>query len=67
VGCSFAIHSRPDRIATARPDEHLQNLPGHVDDYPDALRIIAERLKTKGAVTLHDIEVGLKQEREKKA
>jgi hypothetical protein len=48
------------------PDKHLQPLPGQLDDNPEALRIIAERLKTKGSVTLHDIEVGLKQEREKK-
>jgi hypothetical protein len=49
------------------PDKHLQNLPGQLDEDPDALRIIAQRLKIKGSVTLHDIEVALKQERERKA
>jgi DNA-binding ferritin-like protein len=48
------------------PEKHLERLPDQPEQDRDTLDIIAERLRTKGSVTLRDIDNRLSQQREKK-
>jgi hypothetical protein len=48
------------------PEERPEFLPEGIHENPEALRIIAERLRIKGAVTLRDLDLRLRHPRERR-